>query len=265
MNSRQSCPNPLTSLGIAAIVGTLLFAGCPQTAYAQRPPLSEAALKRDPGQVNQLLAQGAKVNEVDNLGKTALIYAAGDNDRAAGGRGGPPSADRDSVVGILLQHHANPNATAKDGTTPLLAALVHHQAVSGPFNLAGTQNARTNKIRLLLAAGAKVNTHTTAETEDHLHAGATPLMAAAINGTPAPIKMLLAKGADINAKDQQGNTALIDAARLGNFDAVQTLIANHADVNARNAKGATALSEATRMKASALAKCADLLRAAGAK
>jgi ankyrin repeat protein len=118
---------------------------------------------------------------------------------------------------------------------------------------------------MLLAAGAKVNVATSQESSDNLRAGTTPLMAAGVNGNKILVQMLITKGADVNAKDQSGNTALIDAAHVGNADVVQLLIASHADVNASNTKGSTALSEAMRMKSSGLARCADLLRSAGAK
>jgi ankyrin repeat protein len=231
------------------------------------PSLITAALKGDIANVKEVLASGAKVDEKDNIGRTALICAAGLNDRASGGFGGkaaPPPSD-DALVKLLLGRHANPNAVSNDGTTPLLAALVHKTPVSGPYDLKGSQNARFAKVTALLAAGASVNVRTRSETMDHLRAGATPLIAAAINGDPREITLLLAKGADVNAKDQGGNTALIEAARLGNIVAVQTLIARHADVNARNAKGDNAISMATRLKSRTMVRCADLLRAAGAR
>lgn len=53
--------------------------------------------------------------------------------------------------------------------------------------------------------------------------------------------LLLAKGANPDAKDKAGNTALIIAAELGFVDGMQQLLANRANPNAANAQGETAL------------------------
>jgi ankyrin repeat protein len=215
-----------------------------------------------------LLDKGAKIDAVDGLGETALIHVAGDNDRVLGSAPSAHSGEDDSssaLVKLLLDRHADPNAASPDGTTALLAAISRRKVVAGPLDIAGSQSVRVRKAQLLLAAGANVNVHTRMETVDHLSAGATPLMAAALNGDRTLIQMLLAKGADVNAKDQAGTTALMDAARMGNADAVQLLIDSHADVNARNSRGETPLSLASRLKSRGHARCVELLTKAGAK
>jgi ankyrin repeat protein len=215
-----------------------------------------------------LLDKGAKIAAVDNLGETALIHAAGDNDRILGSaspaRSGEDDADT-ALVRLLLSHHADPNAASQDGTTALLAAIARHKVVAGPLDIVGSQRARVRKAQQLLDAGANVNIHTRTETVDHLSAGTTPLMAAALNGDPALIRTLLAKGAEVNDKDQAGTTALMNAARMGNADLVQLLIDNHADVNARSSQGETPLSQASRLKSRGHARCVELLTKAGAK
>ncbi len=60
------------------------------------------------------------------------------------------------------------------------------------------------------------------------------------------VKTLLLRGAEINEKDAQGNTALISAARMGNTEVVRLLIAANADLNLMNNRGHTALSTAVR-------------------
>jgi len=293
MNRGQPILKPVTSMiALITALGAISLASCqkgadeakpgplagakPQTPapppavmVEDLPALSQAALKVDVDKAKQLIASGADVNKKDERGTTALIYAAGNNDKTLGGgfagRQAAPVDNSDELVRLLLSHHADPNATSLDGTTPLLAVLAHRKILSGPPDLPGSQTARINKVTMLLAAGAKVNVATSQESSDNLRAGTTPLMAAAVNGNKILVQMLITKGADVNAKDQSGNTALIDAAHVGNADAVQLLIASHADVNASNTKGSTALSEAMRMKSSGLARCADLLRSAGAK
>jgi ankyrin repeat protein len=269
-NSAPAKETPTNTASAPAQVAKSPGVTPPTTGAADSTPLMQAVGKGDIDKVKELLAGGAKVDEKDSRGRTALIFAVGDNDRASGGRFGgggakPSAGSDDAMVQLLLSHHADPNLATDDGTTPLLAAIAHHKVVSGPFDVKGSEDARVTKVKLLLAAGAKVNTSVKAETVDSLRVGETPLMAAAINGDPVLLQLLIARGADVNAKDQAGNTALIDAARVGHPEAVRLLIANHADVNARNAKGETALSQATRMNSRSLTGCADLLRSAGAK
>jgi ankyrin repeat protein len=59
------------------------------------------------------------------------------------------------------------------------------------------------------------------------------------------VQALLAKGADINAKEKKGGTtALMVASLEGHLDIVQALLAKGADVNAKASDGTTALDAA---------------------
>ncbi|WP_341815111.1 ankyrin repeat domain-containing protein [Wolbachia endosymbiont (group A) of Chalcis sispes] len=49
------------------------------------------------------------------------------------------------------------------------------------------------------------------------------------------------KGANINAKDKNGNTSLHLAAMNGKIDVAKVLLKHNADVNAKNNEGKTAL------------------------
>jgi len=66
-------------------------------------------------------------------------------------------------------------------------------------------------------------------------------MEAASKGDTQKVQALLGKGADVNAKDDMGETALIIAAYYGHTDTVKVLLEEGADVNAKNNKGITAL------------------------
>lgn len=59
------------------------------------------------------------------------------------------------------------------------------------------------------------------------------------------IKTLLAKGVDVNAKDNYGATALMYAFQDGHSEIVKTLLDNGADVNAKDNNGKTALMAAS--------------------
>jgi len=74
--------------------------------------------------------------------------------------------------------------------------------------------------------------------------GNTPLQRAAQNNNKDMVEMLIAKGADVNAKDKDGNTPLQRAAQNNNKDMVEMLIAKGADVNAKDKDGNTPLQRA---------------------
>lgn len=58
------------------------------------------------------------------------------------------------------------------------------------------------------------------------------------------VKLLLAHGADVNTKDNTGQTPLFDAAVRNSTDVAELLLANRADVNATDKDGQTPLHEA---------------------
>jgi ankyrin repeat protein len=72
--------------------------------------------------------------------------------------------------------------------------------------------------------------------------GWTPLMYAAYNGRTDLAKLLLKKGAEVNAVSHTGWTPLMYAAYKGHVEIVKLLIENGADVNTKTRAGETALS-----------------------
>jgi len=74
--------------------------------------------------------------------------------------------------------------------------------------------------------------------------GNTPLQRAAQNNNKDMVEMLIAKGADVNAKDKDGNTPLQRAAQHNRKDVAELLIAKGADVNAKDKDGNTPLQRA---------------------
>jgi hypothetical protein len=111
------------------------------------------------------------------------------------------------------------------------------QSVSGEFRKAANIDANDAKP---LPADADVNakgTDVNAKDEN----GQTPLHIAICGGQREEVELLIAKGADINAKDNSGQTPLHYAAVLGQKEVVELLIAKGADINARGTNAWTPL------------------------
>lgn len=134
-----------------------------------RPPLQTLAAMGDAASVEESLAAGARIEETNGLGLTALGAAA--------------ALDRAGLVRVLLAHGADPNRCNRAGVPPLTLAL------------AGSGEA----LLPLLKAGARVDAR-------DLAWGATPLHYAYAWRRSEAIRVLLAHGADPGARDYLGLT-----------------------------------------------------------
>lgn len=172
----------------------------------------------------------------------------------AAGRGDLPA------VTSLLDKGADVNEKTNNGQTALMLA---------------SSNGHKEVVQLLLAKGADVNAKTTAQiitamqfganfsgTAEIYSIGTRALMFASTHGHVEVVQLLLAKGADANAKDEEGYTSLIDASAYGHKEVVQLLLAKRADANAKANNGTTALSIASR---NGYNEIKELLIRAGAK
>jgi ankyrin repeat protein len=68
----------------------------------------------------------------------------------------------------------------------------------------------------------------------------TPLSVACTNGNGALVELLLKAGADPNTAIPGGETPLMTASRTGKVEAVRALIAKGANLEAKEARGQTA-------------------------
>jgi len=82
--------------------------------------------------------------------------------------------------------------------------------------------------------------------------GVVALSCAVIGNNLELASLLLAHGAEVNAKNYKGLTALMLAAELGNIPLVQMLLEHGANVSARSKRGSTALQFAQRKGHSAI-------------
>ena len=115
-----------------------------------------------------------------------------------------------------------------------------------------TMDGSLSRMRLLHFAGANINSRSN---------GSMPLFIAAGEGRSDVVRYLLAEGADVNAREQLGDTALTEAAYYGHVALVKELLLRGADINAIGNDG-TALDIAIARNNPAVA---DLLRHHGGK
>ena len=134
-------------------------------------PLHVAVSYNQPDMVAALLERGADVEARDGQDRTALLMAARE--------------DYLEVGKVLLENGADVNARSGSSQfTPLHATAYRDNAAFA---------------KLLLTHKADVNA---------LSDGTTPLLEAASQGSPELIEVLIANGADVNARDKAGVTAL---------------------------------------------------------
>jgi ankyrin repeat protein len=157
-------------------------------------PLMFAAAYGSLDAMKLLIASGADVKAENDAGATALHWGAYDAQK----------------IRLLLESGADPNKASRIGRTPLIVAA----------GTAGTLEA----VKLLLEKGTDVNA---ADGN-----GFTPLIVAAGVDNAPVAKLLIEKGANINAKANTGQeaTPLMSAAHNGNVQLTRLLLAREADV-----------------------------------
>jgi uncharacterized protein len=212
-------------------------------------PLIEAIANAHFDAAKYLIEKGARINRWDWWGRSPLYLAVDMNTIPHGGRADAPSLDETTpleLITLLLDKGANPNLQLK--LLPPFRSVGADRGVDQMLTMGATPLLRAAKaldapaIQLLLAHGARVNLPNIR--------GTTPTMAAAGLGsvdadtrgyftTPdvqerslASLKLLLAAGGEINARDNRGQTPLHGAAFWGWNDVVQFLAEHGADLNA---------------------------------
>ena len=186
--------------------------------------------------IKDLINTNENINTKGKNGDTILMLAAAFNNNP-------------DTIKVLLRSGADVNVTNNQGWTPLMSAL------------ANDSNSNTQIIKMLVDAGADVsiknkNGRTARDfairkKDPAIQKLADTLLFTSDNPTNdllniikdsrttvAQIEALINAGADINAKDKQGNSILMQAAKYNsNIKVIKTLINLGADVNIKNDKG----------------------------
>jgi ankyrin repeat protein len=144
------------------------------------------------------------------------------------------------VRALLKSKRELANAFSPDGFTPLgLAAFFGH----------------LDTVELLLNNGAKI------DVPSRNFLKAVPLRSASVAGHFEIAKLLIARGADVNARGEGAETPLHEVAGVGRIEFAKLLLDHGADINARGEAGKTPLTIALENKKTEMA---DFLRARGA-
>ncbi len=202
-----------------------LFSAC-----ASAPtPLIKASMEGNAAEVGNLLGKKEDVNgtgTVPNLNypNTAPRYFIDSTPLM-----GAAHAGNNEMVALLLDRGA-----ALEAKNFMNMTALHMASCRG----------MTGAVKLLIKRGANVNPHDPADGWSYILS--TPLICAARDGHLATVKVLVAAGAEINAKTYNSYTALHYAAAHGHLETVKYLVGHGADatIKADGNPGPTALDEA---------------------
>lgn len=180
------------------------------------------------------------------------------------------SLDDAPAVSAILARGFDPNTPSERGEPPLVAALRDGQLAVAEVlfrhpDIKVDQPNATNETALMMAClrgltgwakrlidrGASVN-----------RPGWSPILYAATGPDPQLMRMLLASGADLNARNPSGSTALIMAARFGSEDVIAVLLEAGANPRQTNPAGQDAVAAA---RWAGRDRLADRLEAWGSK
>jgi ankyrin repeat protein len=204
-----------------------------------RTALHSTCAKGHESVIRLLLDGGAEVGAADAVGNTPLHVAS--------------SEGREPVVRLLIARGADVNAVNEEYETPLhVAARKGHWGVVAALAGLGADMDEwgtpvgtvldlavdagdIGSVRLLLDLGANVDG--AEDTKANPIVGCTPLFHAVWRGHEAIVRLLLEKGAHVNATRQEdGSTPLLEAAESGNEGIMRALVAAGAHVDATDNK-----------------------------
>jgi uncharacterized protein len=166
-----------------------------------------AAEMNDPRAIVALLLKGVDPNLADARGRTALFTAVREGSQRA-------------LDSLLVAPQLQVDTVNADGETPLMLAAIRGSLPA---------------VQALVKRGAAVN-----------RKGWTPLHYACSGPDNGVAAFLIAQGAELNARSDNGTTPLMMAARYGNADLVPLLLKAGAEPRAANEQELTAADFAQR-------------------
>ena len=243
--------------GCAACETVLLDAGADINVVdpEQRTALILALMNGHYDAAALLIERGIDINMPDQAGRTALYAAVDDHTMPSSNRPAPKEIDNRltslDIVRLLLSKGAKVDAQLR-AQVPYRTKL--DRGGDGALGIGTTPLIRAGKggdvavIKLLLEHGANAK----ATTRNGVSA---VMMAANVNAREEDMtgrnktekdvvesmKLLIAKGADVNAAEAQGRTALHGAAQWGLTEVVKFLHSQGANINATDRRGMTPL------------------------
>jgi ankyrin repeat protein len=205
----------ITALLLWACCLAFLCDGCGRSPSEQKhldEQLFQSIEKSDLASVQKLVKQSANIEAKDADGATPVVMAAANGDAA--------------IVKFLLDRGANADVRDSSGVTLFVKAVRVGQA---------------NVLELLIQRG--VPRATMNEAVFSVIEYQPMIIGVSDDATPyfKTAKLLLDKGAEVNARDEEGATPLIEAAGFGHVGIARMLIDRGADLEARAKNGGTAL------------------------
>jgi ankyrin repeat protein len=201
-----------------------------KTVRSNRTPLHFAS---DCGnfEIAQLLLQkGADVNAISKNGSSPLHLAIEESNLHV------------DIVKLLLEKGADVNAR-KSGETPLcLAALINYRLASFSDSNNDLDSDSNNDL------DSDSNNDLDSDSNNDLDSDSNNDLDSDSNSKlnndlVEIVKLLLEYGAEVNVRNENGETPLHSASTNGQFEITNLLLKNEADVNARNENGETPLCE----------------------
>ncbi|MDI6447531.1 ankyrin repeat domain-containing protein [Anaerobaca lacustris] len=221
-NDHEDVMRLLIAHGATASIWQAVQAGALDAVQSLIAGGADVNVRRTPAD-KTLLHQAARRGHAD---VAAFLLAKGADPNAGGWYGRTPLHDAaqagcQQIAELLLRHGAFVDATDDGDCTPLAEAAIYDCR---------------DVAQCLLDHGAAIDKTSTPGRGQHwlLHSpGWTPLHGAAAMGNEEIAELLLARGADVNAKDRDASMPLHQAAFYGHTTLVGLLVGHGADRDAR--------------------------------
>ena len=186
-------------------------------------PLHVAVENKELAVVQVLVEYGASIDAQESQGGNSPLMLA-------------CSEGYTKIAEFLLNNGAKVNIKEKaEPTATYIALQLDHTDSSALTPLCVASAANKKKIiELLIDHGAQVN-------DTYSEYQVNPLHIASIFGNVKAAKALITKGANIQAKTTDGDTALHHAAEIGSYELAELLLTNKALIDVKNSKGNTPL------------------------